>query len=198
MLELVNLIHDYLRGRERDYLPPFLTDWPTPPFSTRSFSPNTLPVLEYLSQIPAAEDDPAAAIIRTLKQCVPYLQWGQTYQVDDFGAAFLQKYGWTELIGLRGPIPSDKIACGFLLLGPHIQYPKHSHAAAEIYVPFSEPSWWLQDDDTWLERPRGVPIYHRPWLPHGMHTREMPLLALYLWCGGDLAQKSHIYSFVRQ
>ena len=26
---------------------------------------------------------------------------------------FLEKYGWTEIIGLRGPITSNRVACGF-------------------------------------------------------------------------------------
>ncbi|MBW2249580.1 MAG: hypothetical protein JRF60_02855 [Deltaproteobacteria bacterium] len=104
----------------------------------------------------------------------------------------LKKYGWTELIGLRGPIDSKNIACGFLLLGPDIEYPKHSHEADEIYIPLSSETLWMQGDDPWVSRPGGIPIYHRSWLTHGMRTESTPLLAVYLWRGGNLAQKSHI------
>ena len=121
-----------------------------------------------------------------------HLCWGQTYSAEDFGTDFLEKYGWVELIGLRGQIKSKDIACGFLLLGPGIEYPKHSHEAEEVYIPLSSNSLWIQGDDDWISRPSSVSIYHRSLLSHGMWTGNSPLLALYLWRGGNLTQKSHI------
>ena len=34
-------------------------------------------------------------------------------------------------------MPSTTIAAGFLLLGPHTHYPRHSHAAEELYIPLA-------------------------------------------------------------
>jgi len=59
-------------------------------------------------------------------------------------------------------------------------------------VPLSEPTYWIKGESDWLLRPCGVPIYHRSELVHGMRTESTPLLALYLWRGGDLTQKSQI------
>ncbi|MBW2562593.1 MAG: transcriptional regulator, partial [Deltaproteobacteria bacterium] len=67
-----------------------------------------------------------------------------------------------------------------------------SHEADEIYIPLSSETLWMQGDDPWVSRPGGIPIYHRSWLTHGMRTESTPLLAVYLWRGGNLAQKSHI------
>ena len=109
-----------------------------------------------------------------------------------FGENFLNNYGWTEIVGLRGPIASNTIACGFLLLGPNTEYPKHSHEAEEIYIPFSSDTLWFKGEEGGMPREIGVPIYHQPWVSHGMRTGVDPLLALYIWRGGDLCQKSHI------
>ena len=96
------------------------------------------------------------------------------------------------LIGQRGPIASDHIAFGFLLLAPGTEYPPHRHAAEEVYLPLTGPSFWKMGDDEWKNRPIGVPLYHRSWLTHTMRSESVPLLALYLWRGGNLVQKSRI------
>ena len=121
------------------------------------------------------------------------LTWGQTYSAEDFGVRFLEKYGWTEFIGQRGPIASNLMACGFLLLGPQIEYPRHSHEAQEVYVPMTSQTLWQHGDQAWVYRTPGVPIYHAPWKPHAMRTGNEPLLALYLWRGKNLVEKSSIH-----
>jgi len=132
-------------------------------------------------------------MVNMLARLANHLTWGQTYSAQDFGAGFLEKYGWTEFIGLRGPIASDRMACGFLFLGPQIGYPRHSHEAEEVYVPLTGQTLWQRGDQDWAYRVPALPIYHASWVPHAMRTETVPLLALYLWRGGNLVQKSHIY-----
>lgn len=134
----------------------------------------------------------AEIIADMLASLAYHLAWGQTYSAEDFGAGFLKKYGWTELIGLRGPIASNRIACGFLLLGPQIEYPLHRHEAKEVYVPLTGQTLWRRSNQDWAYHEPGQPIYHDSWVPHAMRTKAVSLLALYLWRGGDLVQKSHI------
>lgn len=191
-IELVNIIYDYLIGLDEIGLSPFLSGWPSEPFKTRIVFQSTLPVLSCLPELVTNANAETKRIVKLLETSAEHLAWGQTYAAEDFGAGFLEKYGWTELIGLRGPIKSNAIACGFLLLGPDIEYPLHSHEAEEVYVPLNSQSLWRQGNDLWISRPGGVPIYHRSGLTHGMRTDSAPLLALYLWRDGDLAQKSHI------
>jgi hypothetical protein len=131
--------------------------------------------------------------VKTLASLSDQITWGQTYSAEDFGHAFLERYGWTELIGLRGPIASDLMACGFLFLGPNIEYPRHSHEAEEVYVPLTGPTLWMQADQDWEYRTPCRPIYHASRMPHAMRTESVPLLALYLWRGGNLVEKSHIH-----
>jgi hypothetical protein len=192
-LEIVNLVHDYLTQLEDAHLSLFLEKWPVSPLTIRSLSPITLPVLTYFLDLAAAANEQASEIVAPVLASARHLCWRQTYTATDFGADFLRKYGWVELVGRRGYVASDVIACGFLLLGPHTYYPPHSHEAAEIYIPLSAPTFWQQGDGAWHIRPIGEPIYHESWLAHSMRTEAVPLLALYLWRGGDLAQKSRIH-----
>ena len=110
----------------------------------------------------------------------------------DFGAEFLRGYGWTELIGLRGPIASEGVAVGFLLLGPGVEYPPHAHEAVEVYLPLSGTAEWMRGKGPYAPIPPGEAIRHPSWMPHAMRTGAEPLVAAYVWRGGDLAAKSRI------
>ncbi len=126
------------------------------------------------------------------------LEWRQTYTTADFGREFLDRYGWTELIGLRGPIPSQRIACGFLMLGPEIEYPAHAHEAEELYLPLAGEALWMRGEEGFVARAPGALVEHPSWMPHAMRTGRNPMLAIYLWRGGDLAAKSKIIRQGRQ
>ena len=166
---------------------PFLAHWPDKG-AWRVVQPESLPVCQWLDTMGTA------GIVGALRAASASLRWQQTYGAGDFGADFLQGYGWCEFIGLRGPSPSTQIACGVLLLGPHITYPAHAHAAEEVYLPIFGKAEWQQGDGAFAPIPVGKPIHHAPWVPHAMRVGAEPLAALYLWRGGDLAAKSVILS----
>ena len=92
----------------------------------------------------------------------------------------------------RGPIASRRLAVGFLLLGPDVAYPLHSHEAEEIYLVLSGTAAWRRGGEPWRDEAPGALIHHPSRAPHAMRTEREPLLALYAWRGGDLAQKSTI------
>ena len=120
------------------------------------------------------------------------MDWRQTYSAEHFGERFLQSYGWSEWIGLRGVFSSDAIACGVLLLGPDIEYPAHSHEAEELYLPLAGQAWWRSAGADWRLRAPGEWLHHPAWTTHAMRTERAPLLAAYLWRAGDLTAKSRI------
>jgi hypothetical protein len=169
----------------------FLVEFP-PLAATRPTPPRQLAVCARLPDLPGLAAPSTLALVRDLVACADGLEWRQTYADADFGAEFLQNYGWTELIGLRGPIPSARIACGFLLLGPDIEYPAHAHEAEELYLPLAGEALWMRGGGEFAARVAGTPIEHPSWTAHAMRTRAEPMLALYLWRGGDLAAKSTI------
>ena len=189
---LAGLARTLLDGFDDPSLAPFLAEWPSPDAERRDVTPRSLPVLRWLDSLPLAAVAKTRPLVDGLVEAAGDLAWGQTYSAGDFGAGFLDRYGWSELIGLRGPIASNRIACGVLLLGPEIEYPPHSHAAEEIYLPLSGTALWLRGEEGWRQRRPGELIHHPSGIAHAMRTAAEPLLALYLWRGGSLAEKSTI------
>jgi hypothetical protein len=190
-LDLADRTRAALEALDSPPVTAFLADWPRTA-RKREVPPAALPVQRFLPAIAAAATRIAPELIAALVRAAPALAWRQTYTADEMGAQFLDHYGWTEILGLRGPRHSERLACGFLLLGPRTHYPDHRHAAEELYVPLSGRAEWRQGDQGWRSREPGTVIEHRSEERHAMRTNEEPLLAVYLWRGGDLAQKSRL------
>lgn len=164
-------------------------DWTMP---ARVIEPRSLPCLRHLAR--AAELAPAEAkpLAQMLADYRDSLHWGQTYAADDFGEDFLNNYGWMEMFGTRGNFANDAIAGGFLLLGPDTAYPDHHHIAEEIYIPLTGGTLWRMANAPFRKRDAGEVIHHRSNVSHAMTTLTEPLLALYLWRGGPLDQRSTV------
>ena len=164
---------------------PFLAEWPEGG-ETRSVEPVQLPVCQWLAGMADCR------VMAPLKAVAGRLQWRQSYGAAYFGEAFLAGYGWAEFIGMRGPVASDRIACGVLLLGPGVEYPAHAHQAAEVYLPISGVAKWQRGDGPFVPVPVRQAVHHPSWMPHAMRVGTAPLAALYLWRGGDLEARSVI------
>ncbi len=191
-LDLAGLARAFVAAMAHDRATPFLAEWPRSGAIDRALAPVWLPVLRWLGHLPELASDATRTLVNALVRSGPGLHWRQSYRPEDFGAAFLDNYGYTELIGTRGALASDRIAVGFLMLGPEILYPAHRHAAEEIYVPLAGVAEWRRAEADWRPEPVGAIIHHPPWITHATRTGATPLLALYLWRGGDLAQKPAI------
>jgi Dimethlysulfonioproprionate lyase len=187
---LIERTHALLTSLHAAVLGPFLADWPLSD-ERRPVAPSALPVLRWLHE--AKADAPALSLELVNEICsdAPSMAWRQTYTAADVGAAFLDNYGWSEIVGLSGPLASERIACGFLLLGPDTHYPRHRHEAEEVYIPLAGTASWQQGDGRWRERPPGAVIHHASDEPHAMRTGARALLALYLWRSSNLNQKAH-------
>lgn len=171
-----------------DFLSGF--DWAMP---RRALDPG--PRLDCLSWLPrcaeiAGEGWQSLAALLTANSDA--LRWGQTYSSADFGPDFMRRYGWTEIFGTRGHFVNDRLAGGFLLLGPGVTYPDHHHVAEEVYVPLTGGTEWRMSGAEFAVRGAGEVIHHRSSVSHAMRTGAEPLLALYLWRGGPLDQRSTI------
>ncbi|MEM0922688.1 MAG: dimethylsulfonioproprionate lyase family protein [Pseudomonadota bacterium] len=149
-----------------------------------------VPVARYLPELSRLADDSTRALIETFA-AIPDLAWNQTYTAEDFGAAFLQNYGWVELLGPYGPAPSRTHRLAILLFGPETHYPAHAHGPEEIYIPLAGEIDWQLGGTTRRMRP-GAVLHHAPWQPHGLATSKTPAALLALWRGTDLAAKSTI------
>jgi hypothetical protein len=192
IIALINAIRSFLAELDDTHLNTFLADWPPDICRVRPVAPHALPVVAWMPETVRAAGKKGESIVNKLASLANQIAWGQTYSAEDFGVGFLEKYGWTELIGQRGPVTSDRIACGFLLLGPRIEYSQHSHQAEEVYLPLTGQTLWQQSHQEWVYREPCLPIYHAPRVVHAMRTETLPLLALYLWRGANLTEKSLI------
>ena len=184
-------IKGLLESLQRPALAPYLSDWPRNP-ERRAVPACDLAVLRWLPQIGGDAAAFGIDLVTSVVHAAPSLAWRQSYSAQEAGAAFLDNYGWSEIFGAHGPLASEQIACGFLILGPATHYPRHSHEAEEIYLPLSGTSAWEQGDAVWRDRTPGTLIHHARGEPHALRTGSYPLLALYLWRSADLKQKARL------
>jgi len=195
--ELLGRFHAYLacvdNALVRDAVARIGWDMPA-----RALEPHPLGCVRHLDG--AADLAPPAAkpLVQWLAQQRDELHWGQTYTEADFGKTFIDNYGWLEVFGTRGHFANDEVAAGLLILGPEIVYPDHHHVAEEIYIPLTGGTEWRMGESGFRQREAGEVVHHAANVSHAMRTGREPLLALYIWRGGPLAQKSTITGTVAQ
>ncbi len=176
-------------------LDPFRLLWPeAAAMPLRPVVPATIPVVRWLEHARAVTPPATAPLVAELLHNAAALRWQRTYTATQIDTAFLENYGWTEIAGLSGPFPSNRLACGFLLLGPGTRYPPHRHEAEEIYVPLSATARWQRGEEPWMERSPGSIVFHASGMPHALRAGLHPLLALYLWRSDNLNQTSTLVS----
>lgn len=190
-----SMLYRAVCGLLQRILPEANRDWlamlPGTP-ATRPAPPATLPVLGWLPQARACAGHETQALVDAIAEMADTLPWGRNYSAADFGDAFQARYGFMELIGPRGPFVADDIACGLLMFAPDTEYPQHRHEAEEIYVVLAGAAEWRAGAGEYEVAAPGS-VLHRPsWSPHATRMGAEPMLALYLWRGGDLMQKSEI------
>lgn len=184
-------IKQLLEDLRQPLLAPFLAEWPSG-CAHRAAPGRALPVLRWLSEMTGDSAAFAGDLVVSVCRAAPSLEWRQTYTARELDASFLDNYGWSEIVGAKGPVVCERLACGFLMLGPATHYPRHRHEAEEIYVPLSGTAEWQQGDSPWCRRPPGTPIHHARNEPHAMRTGASPLLALYLWRSTNLLQSARL------
>jgi mannose-6-phosphate isomerase-like protein (cupin superfamily) len=189
--KLLDSLRAYLAGKA-DAIPPRFLAGMGDSMPRRELQPKPLRCLRNLGRIAAIAGEAERALIGKLAASAGALHWGQTYTATDFGEAFVENYGWLEVFGTRGHFTNERVAAGLLILGPNLLYPDHHHLAEEIYIPLTGGTGWCKGGGLFVERDAGEVVHHPSNVSHAMRTGAEPLLALYLWQGGPLAQKSVI------
>jgi mannose-6-phosphate isomerase-like protein (cupin superfamily) len=189
--ELIHGLRDYLAGFDDETLRGFAggINWSMP---ARPLEPNTLACLAHLDRVAEIASPRARRLAGLLSQERDAFRWGQTYTAADFGRRFMENYGWLEVFGTRGHFVNDEVAGGFLILGPDVLYPDHHHVAEEIYIPLTGGAEWRMAGQPFQRREAGEIVHHASGVSHAMRTGSEPLLALYLWRGGPLAERSTV------
>ncbi|MBA3448677.1 MAG: transcriptional regulator [Pseudaminobacter sp.] len=194
---LLGSFRDYLEtfddARLRDFIAPL--DWAMP---ERTLEPHRLACSSHLDRIVELASDAARPLAKLLAENRHAFRWGQTYTPADFGQRFIDSYGWLEVFGTRGHFVNDAMAGGFLILGPDIVYPDHHHIAEEIYIPLTGGTEWRMGESGFVRRKASEIIHHASNVNHAMKTGREPLLALYLWRDGPLAERSTVTGAIEQ
>ncbi|RRH95810.1 transcriptional regulator [Mesorhizobium tamadayense] len=191
--QLLDRFRGYLASVDSDLVVDAVAriDWDMP---SRSLEPHPLGCLRRLDRIAEIAPQDARPLAQFVADHRDELRWGQTYTAADFGQTFIDNYGWLEVFGTRGHFINDEVAAGLLILGPGIVYPDHHHIAEEIYIPLTGGAEWRMGEGGFQVRAAGEVVRHASNVNHAMRTGEEPLMALYIWRGGPLAQKSTIGS----
>ena len=177
-IQLAAVIFDFLQARGAPKS--FLAGWPTDAIAAPP-TPNRLPVLRNLPHAMAVTAPETESLAALLIAAVGALDWCQNHTEAELGRKFTENYGWTEIVR------AERLACGFLVLGPRTEYPTHRQAPEEICIPLAGTAFWQRGNRPFAPRPPGMIIHHPSWLPHAMRTSDEPLLALYVW-RGDLLE----------
>ncbi|WP_137935483.1 dimethylsulfonioproprionate lyase family protein [Mesorhizobium comanense] len=195
--ELLGQFHAYLASIDSTLVADAVAriDWN---MAVRNLQPRPLACVRHLDRAVELAPPAAKPLMRLLAGQRNELHWGQTYTEADFGKAFIDNYGWLEVFGTRGHFANDAVAAGLLILGPEIVYPDHHHVAEEIYIPLTGGTEWRMGEGSFAKREAGEVVHHASNVNHAMRTGKEPLLALYIWRGGPLAQKSNITGTVTQ
>lgn len=139
----------------------------------------SLPVLHCFEAALRLCDGVTAHLRSPLEAVRPSLHWRRNASYGN--AAFVDGYGYCELLGPAGHVRDASVAMGILLLAPRTTYPAHAHPARETYAVVAGRAQWRQGNAHWRVRSPGERIEHAPNEPHAMRTEEEPLLAAYVW-----------------
>ena len=88
-----------------------------------------------------------------------------------------------ELIGPKGLLHNDALRVGLLIQPAHVHYPRHRHAAEELYLVLSGTALWGQNNQVLCAKAPGSFRHHKSWEWHEIVTEEQPLLTLWCWTG---------------
>lgn len=145
-------------------------------------TPAAKPVTAHLSRaLDLGERGAVAGMARALSRVAGELTWEHGY--EKVPKSLAQKYAYCEVLGPRGPIPSEQLALGFVLFAPKTVYPQHSHKEIEESYISVAGAW--SENDTAVHAP-GSLILNRPEHEHRITTADLdPCLLAYAWVGPE-------------
>ena len=112
------------------------------------------------------------------------MTWLPVVQGEGIDQALATGMYAAQAVGTYGCFDSQDVAAGLFLIGPGVNYPLHTHQAAEVY-------WCLGGSIALRHGIEGEPFTLRggeysvtpPNRAHGLVTAEEPVLLAYLWVG---------------
>lgn len=165
--------------------------WPENP-SWQPRQPHTLPASDLLCRAPGTPNAKSTALLEALQSAAPFVDWRQSYTVEEVGRHFLDHYGWFELAGPEGHFVTHEARITVGYWGPGLFYPRHQHKPAELYTIVSGRATFQSDGAPDALLGPGQTRYHAPNQPHAMTTHEDPVLTVVFWRGDELAERPRL------
>ncbi len=121
-----------------------------------------------------------AAVIGELKDG---LSWhaNAAYPEDKFPPGYFDDWAFTQMIGPDGLFTGDDLMLGMFAMGPNLFYPRHNHAAPELYYQLTGDHKWQVGDGPWTKQGSPVMIWHEAYQVHATETLDEPFLAVWMW-----------------
>ena len=146
----------------------------------RDVSPAALPVTAHLRRaLDEGRSGVLAPVARALDAVRGRLHW--EYGYDRLPKGLARAYGYAEIAGPNGPIPSSQVILGLVLFAPGCIYPAHAHQGiTESYICLSGS---VSENDYGVYAP-GSSIYNPPGHAHRITVSDLePALLAYAWMG---------------
>ena len=154
----------------------------------------SLPALDaFVQNLPEAERD-TQPLLRAIVDAGPDAHWQQSYSLSDPGIdqAYLDAYGWFNLVAPSGPFVSNELRVSVGYWGQGLHYPMHSHAPEEIYLTVAGRCTYLTEGRAPLDGGPGTTVCHSSFKRHGFRNPDASVLVMAFWRGEGLEARSHI------
>ena len=161
LYRLLNEFHGVLASYPLQNLQKLLSQIEYPLEQNRAHQPSNISSLDQLTGFLKHVDKKFNAFSQSLAEKISDLCWFQSYSESDVGKAFVASYGYSELIGTRGPVINANVAAGVFFIGPNLIYPSHSHEAEEFYLPLTPGTLFRHDQQPWEEIRPGGSFYNQ-------------------------------------
>ncbi|MBA2696723.1 MAG: cupin domain-containing protein [Actinobacteria bacterium] len=147
-----------------------------------------LPVLVHFGRaLDRGVDGPLSGMIRALARVADELPWEFGY--EDVPEKLTRDLGYCELLGPRGPVYSEELILGLVLLAPHTSYPQHSHEGIEESYLSLSGAW--SENDAAVYAP-GSLILNRSDEQHRVTVGHPgPCLLLFAWVASPELRQPH-------
>ncbi len=118
-----------------------------------------------------------------IKPVKGHLCWhaNASYPEDRFPPGYFDDWAFTQIIGPGGLFTADDLMMGMFAMGPGIFYPRHNHAAPELYYPLIGTHKWQRSNGPWSEKSAPEMIWHDAFEVHATETGSEAFLSVWLW-----------------
>ncbi|MEM8646484.1 MAG: dimethylsulfonioproprionate lyase family protein [Pseudomonadota bacterium] len=103
------------------------------------------------------------------------------YPEEKFPDGYFDDWAFTQVIGRGGLFLADDLMLGMFAMGPNIFYPKHNHAAPELYYQLTGTHKWQRGDGPWTSSGSPAMIWHDGYEVHATETLDVPFLSIWMW-----------------